>query len=143
MKALIVTLFVLTTLTTLADGKKLDIRCRGLEGYSISVEYNVDAGGGWIKSKNGYFAVGIDLGPMIEQRVPEQRRTGLTHLQVEQIGGATLRHAFDEKKQALVATIIGAPIGSVTNLIALPLDPKRFLAIARTLARAPCTRTPR
>jgi hypothetical protein len=96
----------------LADPKKLDIRCRGLEDYSISVEYNIDAGGGWIKAKHGLFTVGIDLGPMIGQRVPEQGRTGLTHLQVEHIGNATMRYAVDEKKQELLATIIGAPIGS-------------------------------
>src|SRR6266446_5085565 len=119
--------------------KTLSFRCQGLEDYSIVVQYDVDAGGGMIRANGDGFSLGIGLGPMLEPLIPAERPAGLRWMKVERIGRATVRYGYVVRTKMLVATIEGAPIGLMTNLVARPKEQQRFLAIVRTLVTAPCT----
>ena len=115
--------------------------CRGLESFEIKAAYHVDAGGGSIRSKRGSFSAGFGLGPMIAEEVPAERRPGLRWMKIEHLGNATLRYGFDVRQKLLVATIIGAPMYRLINVVARPADQKQFVDLIRDLAVAPCTAT--
>src|ERR1700731_2253533 len=89
--------------------REVEYRCIGLEAYEIRGVYDVDAGGGRIRSRGDPFSIGFTVGPMIAPFIPALRRAGLRWMKVENVGSATLRYGFDVKQKQLQATIVGAP----------------------------------
>jgi hypothetical protein len=124
--------------------------CPGLDQYEIQVVHGVDSGGGSVRRSGHGSSIGIGLGPMQEELAPRRRPPGYRWYQSERIGLATLTYGLainadtltngqHVRRQSLRATIFGAPISSIVNLVADPNDETEFLAVARTLAVARCT----
>jgi hypothetical protein len=119
--------------------RQVELRCEGLEAYEIRVDYRVDAGSGSIRSRADGYSVGLGLGPMMEQAVPDRRPPGFRWYKVERVGNATLRYGYNVREKQLQATIVGAPMASLVNVVSRPGDTTRFLLIARTLATSRCS----
>jgi hypothetical protein len=120
--------------------RQIELRCEGLEAYEIRVDYGIDAGAGSIRSRADNYSVGLGLGPMIEQAVPNRRPPGFRWFKVERAGNTTLRYGYNVREKQLRATIVNAPLASLVNLVSRPNDTARFILIARTLARSRCSR---
>ena len=139
-KFVIAAVLVVTRARVLAAAETdqaLDFRCRGLEAYEIRVLYRVDAGTGSVRSKVDSYSIGLSLGPMAEELVPERRPGGFKWIKFEKVGKATLRYGQNVKSKQLQATIRGSSMNSLINLVAVS-DVERFTAVARALAGASC-----
>ena len=118
--------------------RDITLTCHGLESFEIQATYHIDAGGGTIRSKRDSFTAGFSLGPMVAEAIPAERRPGLRWMKIERLGNATIRYGFDVRKKRLEATIVGAPMNRLINVVARPADPKQFVDLIRGLAVAPC-----
>jgi hypothetical protein len=75
---------------------------------------------------------------MVEELVPENRPAGFRTFKVEHHRNVDVRHGYFVKNRQYQATLIGAPMNRVVNLVAQPKDRERLLAIARLLVASPC-----
>jgi hypothetical protein len=110
-----------------------------LQAYEIRVDYDIDAGGGSIRSRADNYSVGLELGPMVGQTVPNRRPPGFRWFKVERVGNTTLRYGYNVRKEQLQATVVNAPVAYLVNLASRPNDTARFIWIARTLAKTRCS----
>lgn len=140
---LIVALMIVFTITRSAQGSDRPVRfeCRGLEAYEIAGTYNIDWAYGNIRAKNRSVVVGFSLGPMVDVLVPTERPSGFRTFHVERLNKVRLSHGHNVRKNEYQATLLGAPMDGVVNLVGSPKDRTRLLAIARALADSPCRET--
>lgn len=135
-------LLLAQTLTEASDlDRKYEFQCPGLEDFEIEVVSHVDSGGGTIRSKSTGRSLGIGVGPMQAELAPRSRPTGYRWYRSESIGTATLTYGLQPKKNLVQATILGAPVSSVVNLVARPDEQALLLSVARILATSQCTST--
>jgi hypothetical protein len=116
----------------------LHARCRGLEAYDIQGTQDVDWAWGTIRAKDGSIQVAFAMGVMTGELVPAQRPPGFRTFKVARVGRALLRYGCNVPKNQIQATLLGARLDPVVNLIGAPKNAPRFVEIAKILATAPC-----
>jgi hypothetical protein len=115
-----------------------EIRCLGLESYDIRASTDVDWSWGTFRSKRDSYAVGFTGGDMVAVQVPKGRPPGFRWVKEEKIGSVVLRYGLNVRTKKLEATMSGAKLSDLLNLVAQPASETRFLELARAIAVAPC-----
>jgi hypothetical protein len=127
------------TLPLTAGYHPIEFQCRGLEAYEIRGTHDVDWVWGTIRSKSGNVTIGFTIGLPVRQEVPAERPPGFRTYKIERIGRVLFRYGLNVRENLMKATLIGAPMDLQVNLVAHPRSKEEFMAVARTLATAPCT----